>query len=416
MENKERVSVTKTMKTIAVAGALDTKEKENLYLADRIREFGCNVYLVDMGVLGEPSVQADVQACQTAHLGGTELEVLRREKDREKGLAVMARGAAIAVRQAYEEGKIDGVIAMGGGQGTYMAAHIMRALPIGFPKVLVSTIATSAYDQKQFEGINDTMVINPLVDVAGDNSVLCMVMERAAAAIAGMAQYRSDRKEDERLKVGITMWGVTSPCVAVIQNILEQNGYEVLVFHATGLGGRAMEDLVREGKLKGVVDITLAELGNQVVGGTFAECDYRCETAGKMGIPQVIVPGGLDMIKYVPPENLPEKFRDRKRYMHNENLLFVRSNAEENREMAKEIARKLNAGTGETMVMLPLKGISAIDKSGEVFYEPEADLALFETLKKELKPEIKLVEYDMHINDAAFAANVTECILKALKK
>lgn len=303
---------------------------------------------------------------------------------------------------------------MGGGQGTYMAARIMRALPVGVPKVLVSTIATSAYDQQQFEGINDTMVINPLVDVAGDNSILRMIMTRAAAAITGMCRYQTKEKIDNRPKIGITMWGVTTPCVTAVQEILENSGYEALVFHATGLGGRAMEDLARQGELAGVVDITLAELGNQITGGTFARCDYRCEMAGRMGIPQVIVPGGLDMIKYVPPENLPEKFKNRKRYMHNENLLFVRSDKEDNAAMGKAIARKLNVAKGSTTVVLPLKGISAVDREGEVFFDPEADRVLFDTLREELRPPVCLREYDLHINDREFAEHVAALMLRAL--
>lgn len=403
------------MKTIAVVGALDTKERENIYLSDQIRKFGCKVYLIDVGVLGDPDINPHVTAGEVASLGGADLYELRQRRNREKSLEIMAHGAALAVRRAYDARKIDGVVAMGGGQGTYVAAHVMRSLPIGFPKVMVSTIATSAFDQQQFEGINDTMVINPLVDVAGNNSIICMIMDRAAAAISGMAQYGSMARKINRHKIGITMWGVTTACVKRIEDILTENGYEVLIFHATGLGGRAMEDLIRQGELEGVIDLTLAELGNQVTGGTFAKCEYRCETAGRMGIPQIVVPGGLDMIKYVPPENLPEKFKGRKRYMHNANLLFVRSNESENRIIGKTIAEKLNQSIGQTTVILPLKGISSIDKEGEVFYDPVADRALFDTLREELDPSIKLVEYDMHINDMEFAKNVADFMLKALK-
>lgn len=402
------------MKKIAIAGAFDTKERENGYLADRIREFGGEVYLVDMGVLKDPHIVPDVTAAQAAAAGGASLSELRSEKSREHSLAVMARGAAKLVREAYDRQIIGGIIAMGGGQGTYMAARIMRALPVGVPKVLVSTIATSAYDQQQFEGINDTMVINPLVDVSGNNSILRMIMTRGAAAVTGMCRYQTTERAANRTKIGITMWGVTTPCVTAVQEILENSGYEALVFHATGLGGRAMEDLVRQGELAGVVDITLAELGNQITGGTFARCDYRCEMAGRMGIPQVIVPGGLDMIKYVPPENLPEKFKNRKRYMHNENLLFVRSDKEENAAMGKAIAQKLNAAKGSTTVVLPLKGISAVDREGEVFFDPEADGVLFDTLREKLSPTVCLREYDLHINDREFAEHVAELMLRAL--
>lgn len=402
------------MKKIAIVGALDTKERENSFLAECIIEFGGEVYLVDLGVLKDPHIMPDVSAAQVAKAGGTSLSVLRCEKNRERSLAVMARGAAMLLRNAYDSQIIDGIIAMGGGQGTYMAAQIMRALPVGVPKVLVSTIATSAYDQQQFEGINDTMVINPLVDVSGNNSILRMIMTRSAAAITGMCRYQTEKKIDRRPKIGITMWGVTTPCVTAVQEILENNGYEVLVFHATGLGGRAMEDLIGQGELAGVVDITLAELGNQITGGTFARCDYRCEMAGKTGIPQVIVPGGLDMIKYVPPENLPEKFKSRKQYMHNENLLFVRSNKEDNAAMGRAIAGKLNAARGSTTVVLPLKGISAVDREGEVFYDPEADRVLFDTLREELSPPVCLMEYDLHINDREFAGHVADLMLRAL--
>ncbi len=329
----------------------------------------------------------------------------------------MAQGGGRIAKKLCMEKKIHGIISMGGGQGTYMAGIIYRKLPVGFPKVLISTIATSTYDQQQFSGIKDTMVINSLVDVAGNNSIIKMIMNRAAAAISGMALHSSDSETtDEKVKVGITMWGVTTPCVEVVKERIENAGFEVLVFHATGLGGAAMEDLILQGQIKGVLDITTAELGNELCGGTFDKCEYRCTSAGKKGIPQVIAPGGLDMIKYVPPEALPQKFQNRKKYMHNENLLFVRSSMEENRRMGKEIAKRVTNTTGPVKIVFPLKGISAIDKKNEIFYDPEADKALLNGMLEGVKDRNNIITYDLHINDKIFAEKLAEIFLDMMKK
>lgn len=404
-------------KTVAVIGALDSKEQEYGYLIGKIQEYGCKVCLVDIGVLAEPlELVPDVNAAQVARTGGVDIRTLRKERNREKSLECMAAGGGNILKELCSQGRIQGVIAMGGGQGTYMAGLIFKKLPIGFPKVLISTIATSTYDQQQFAGINDTMVINPLVDVAGDNSVIRMIMDRGAAAIAGMTLHSSGKElESDKTKVGITMWGVTTPCVEHVKEILEEKGYEVLIFHATGLGGPAMEDLILQGKLAGILDITLAELGNQLTGGTFDKCDYRCTSAAKMGIPQVVIPGGLDMIKYVPPENLPPKFQNRKKYMHNANLLFVRSNEEENEKMGMEISRRVSRSEGPVKILFPSKGISAVDKEGEIFYDPQADQALMDGLKKGLSGNTELIPLDFHINDVGFAEMAANIFLNLME-
>lgn len=404
------------MKTVAVFGAFDTKSAENSYLINKIQALGVKVVTVDMGVMGKSEFIPNVTASMVAKLAGEELGKLRSSGDRAKCLEIMASGAALAAKRLYERKQIDGAIAMGGGQGTYMAAQVMAALPIGMPKLLVSTIATLEHDQRQFEGINDTMVINPLVDVEGNNHVIRMIMDRAAAAVVGMVRDASPLKNDSRPVVGISMWGVTTPCVSRIEKRLQEQGYEVLVFHATGLGGRIMDDMAAQGALQGVIDVTLAEVGNMVAGGTFAQCAYRCERAGEAGIPQIVSFGGMDMVKWVPPETLPEKFSGRKRYMHNANLLFVRSSPEENREMGRVVAEKLNKARGDVTVAIPLRGISAVDKEGQIFYDPKADMNLFSSVKETLKENVDVMELDMHINDDAFADALADCMIEKMNK
>lgn len=411
------------MKTIAIVGPLDTKGPENLYLKQCIEAKGFGTLVIDIRTMGEPGFKPDITCDEVAQKAGISIHRLLLKKDRSECIRYMGKGAAIAVSELIEEGRICGVIAMGGAQTTSMAAEVMRHLPIGFPKVLVSTLATSAHDQTMLSGIYDTFVINPLVDVAGTNDVLKMIIQRAAGAICGMAEGIGGdgapalKISQERKCIGISMWGVTTKCVLEVSRLLEEEGYQTLIFHATGIGGNTMEMLIRQGVIQGLADLTLAEFANPLTGGEY-ECDpIRMTSAPQMKIPQVVVPGGCDMVKHVVHDGIiPEEYKESMCYLHNPSLLFTRSSVRDNRLLGKEIAGKVNESGGMADVLFPLKGISAYDIAGGPLFDQEADQALCDSLKENLKPEIGFEEVDMHINDPAFAKKIAESLIRKMGK
>lgn len=398
------------MKTVAIIGALDTKGRENQYLREQIEKKGVHTILIDVGIMGEPAVMPDITAQEVAQAAGTTLDKMRQSGNRSECLNAMGNGAGKILQALLKEGKLDGVIAIGGGQGTLMGASAMRVLPIGFPKLLLSTIALLKDSHAPFQGIKDTMVMNSQVDVSGVNSLMRLMLRKSASALCGMVNddlFKEDVKS--RLCIGMTMFGVTTPCVTKVREILEERGYEVLVFHATGAGGPMMENLIREGKIHGVADVTLAEIAHQIVGGSGSGGEDRLLAAGIEGIPQVIVPGALDCINFMPPNSMPEKFSDRRSHMHNENLKVIRTSIEENVIFGEVIAGKLNQAKGETKVLLPIYGLSANDDPrGGDFWDEKADDALFMSLEKNLRSDIECRREKFHINDDAFAEKLAE--------
>lgn len=389
-------------KVIAVFGTFDTKGQEYSFLIKSLGEFGLNTISINLGIRGDGPFKSDISASEVAKEGGLSLERLKNE-EKSKCLLTMATGAAKICRRLCDEKEIDGLIGMGGGQGTYMAGVVMREIPIGIPKLIVSTTATIAEASDQFEGINDTMIVNSIVDVSGLNPILRMIIKKAAGAIAGMVRVDHDLyKNMYKISIGVSMWGVTTPCVNVIQKRLKENGYEPYIFHATGLGGRIMENLAAQHFLRGIADITLPELSIPIAGGQYTLIPFRLIKAGEAGIPRVVSFGGVDMVLFLPPFDLPEKFKNRPYYMHNENLMFVRSSPEENKQFADVAAERLNASRGPVKVLLPLKGLSAVDIKGNAMYDPIADQALFDRLKKRLNKSIEIIEMDCHINDPPF--------------
>jgi uncharacterized protein (UPF0261 family) len=402
------------IKSVAVFGTFDTKGQEYAYLMEHLEKCGLNCVSIDLGTRGEPPFKPTIPATVVAEAGGLSLEQLKNE-DRSKCLLMMATGTARICRRLCDENEIDGVIAIGGGQGTYMAGIVMREIPIGVPKLIVSTTATVAENSVHYIGINDTMIVNSLVDVSGLNPILRMILNKAAGAMAGMVEADHDlSKMGEKTPIGISMWGVTTPCVNAVQKKLEENGYEPFVFHTTGLGGRIMENLADSGFLKGVVDITLPELSIPIAGGQYPVIPFRLTKAGNAGIPQVVSFGGVDMISFFKPFDLPKKFKNRPYYMHNENLMFVRSTPRENELFADTIAERLNASKGLVKVLIPLKGLSAVDIEGNVMYDPEANRALFGRFKEKLRKDIEVVEMDCHINDPQFAGKAVELLMEMI--
>ncbi|KMZ53545.1 Tm-1-like ATP-binding domain-containing protein [Dorea sp. D27] len=402
------------MKTVAVIGALDTKSDEFLYLKTRIEREGIKTLVVDTGILGSPGFSPDISAAAVAREAGENLEQMRREHSRQKSNDTMLKGAALTVRRLHEEGKIDGVITMGGGRGTIVGGEVMRNLPVGFPKVMVSTQATNGYAQHMFEGINDTFVINSLVDISGLNDILKMVMNKAAVTIAGMVKMEQAPLEKTRPRIAMSMLGITTPCVSAVQRRLEQAGFETLVFHSNGLGGTCMEKMIRQGWIDGTADITTAELTPGELGGIGYAGPERLTGGADMGIPQVVVPGAMDIIDFAPPESVPEKYLDRRFIMHVTSLKVVRTSVSENRHMGKLMAGKLNQSKGKAVVAFPLRGLSANDCEGTPFYDREADMALLEALEENLRNDIPIYKYDCHINDEAFADAVAGLVQKVM--
>lgn len=400
-------------KTIAIVGTLDTKGEEFLFLRDQIRAARLETIVIDSGVVGPSPFKPDIMRDEVARAAGTSLEALLAERDRGKSVEAMAVGAVAIIRALHEQGKIHGLISLGGSAGTTIGTAAMRALPFGFPKVMVSTLASG--NTRPFVGTKDIMMLYPVLDIAGLNFISRRIISNAAAAIVGMV--RQERVEDASQKpvVAATMFGVTTPCVTRARELLEQRGYEVLVFHATGTGGQAMEGLIADGLINAVLDVTTTELADELVGGILSAGPDRLTAAGIAGIPQVVAPGAIDMVNFGPMDSVPERFRHRLLYAHNPNVTLMRTTPEECAELGRITAEKLNAALGPVTFVMPLGGVSAIDAPGKPFHSPEADAAYLAALKRNMSSKVKLVELDANINGERFAAEVVERLLEMFR-
>jgi uncharacterized protein (UPF0261 family) len=396
------------MATVVLLGTLDTKGDEYSFLRERIQAQGCDVVMVDTGVLGEPRIPADVSRVEVATAANSSIENLIVAKDRGAAMEAMAKGAATIARQLHAAGRLDGVIGLGGSGGSSVATYAMRALPVGVPKLMVSTLASG--DTRPYVGESDICMMYSVVDIAGINRISERIIGNAAAAIAGMAKASASFKPHAVAKplVGATMFGVTTPCVTKAREVLEQRGYEVLVFHATGAGGRSMERLMQDGFITAALDITTTELADELVGGVLSAGPDRLEMAGKLGIPQVVSLGALDMVNFGPMDTVPERFKGRTLYKHNPTVTLMRTTSQECAELGRMIARKLNQAKGPLSVFIPLRGVSMIDKEGGVFRDAEADRQLFDVLQATLDPTVEVIALDTDINDPAFAIAMAE--------
>lgn len=405
------------MKTVVVFGTFDSKGKEYEYLISQLERRGVDTISVDLGTMQEPPFTPTIPASEVAAAVGEMLESIHERKDRAKCLETMAQGTIRICQELINSGRVDGFMSMGGGQGTYLACKVMRELPIGVPKLILSTSATIPEAAPTFVGINDTLVVNSLVDIAGLNPILKVMLERVAGAMAGMmnAPVALPQATSETCRIAVSMWGVTTPCVTRVQEELTRRGCEVYVFHATGLGGRIMENLVEQGFFNGVIDVTLPEVSIPIIGGEYPYIPFRLLKIGETNVPWVVSVGGIDMVRFGAPFQLPDRFKNRAYYMHNEEQMFVRSNLEENKMVGEEIAHRLNQAKGAIRVVLPLKGISEVDKEGNVMYSQESDQALFKAISDNLQPEIEVKRLDYHINDMEFADYLVESILDIMK-
>ncbi len=392
------------MATVVLLGTLDTKGAEYAFLRDRVREHDVDVLLVDAGI-HEPLVEPDIGRDEVARAAGADVTALAEAGDRGAAVAAMGAGAEAVVRRLYAEERLDGILALGGSGGSSIATRAMRALAVGVPKLMVSTVASG--DTRPYVGAVDVTMMYSVVDIAGVNRVSARIMANAAAAIAGMAGAQVPPLEEKPL-VAATMFGVTTPCVTHARERLEELGYEVLVFHATGAGGQSMEALVRGGFLAGVLDVTTTELADELVGGVLSAGPERLQAAGEVGLPQVVSLGALDMVNFGPRETVPEKFEGRNLYVHNPTITLMRTTPEENAELGREIGRKLSAATGPTVLFVPLKGVSMIDVEGQPFYDAAADEALRAGLRETLDGRVELHEVDTDINDPAFATAMAD--------
>jgi uncharacterized protein (UPF0261 family) len=391
------------MARVVLVGTLDTKGHEYAFLRDRLRDAGCDVLLIDAGVLDEPTVDPDITRHDVAAAAGARMPDLVAANDRGAGVATMARGAARIVVQLHDDGRLHGILGVGGSGGTALVTHAMQALPIGVPKLMVSTMASG--DTRPYVGSVDIAMMYSVVDIAGINRISARILDNAAAAICGMANAFANPVPEvsDRPLIGATMFGVTTPAVTHAQEWLDARGYEVLVFHATGAGGRSLEALAAGGYLAGVLDITTTELADELVGGVLSAGPHRLEQAGARGIPQVVSLGALDMVNFGPMESVPERFRDRNLYVHNPTVTLMRTTPQECAELGRQIAEKLNAATGPVALFIPRKGVSAIASAGGAFYDPEADAALFDAVLAGVGSQVEVHDLDSSINDAEFA-------------
>ena len=401
-------------KTVVILGTMDTKGEEFAYVKRLIEGHGVNTLIVDTGVLGEPKLKPDVLREEVAQAGGKSIAELVQKKDRGEAMEVMSRGAAVVVNNLYKEGKLDGVISMGGSGGTAVATAGMRVLPVAVPKVMVSTVASG--DVSPYVSTRDITMIPSVVDVAGLNPISREIFANAAGAIAGMVKTDAEKAAQEKPLVAATMFGNTTPCVDRAREKVQKAGYDVLVFHCTGTGGRTMEDLIADGFISGVLDLTTTEWADQLVGGVFAAGPTRLEAAANAGIPQVIAPGCVDMVNFGAMDTVPEKFKERQFYQWNPNVTLMRTTPEENREMGRIFAEKANASSGPVVFMLPLKGVSMLDLKGEIFYSPEANDAIFNAIRKNVGTHIQVIEMDVDINDTAFSDRAAQELLNKIKE
>ncbi len=390
------------MATILVVGTLDTKGRELAYVRDVIRQQGHDTLLVDVGVHA-PTVQPDISREEVAEAGGVDVAGLAAIGDRGGAVTAMTKAAAAMVRNLFAEDRFQGIISLGGSAGTTIGTAAMQELPVGVPKVMVSTLASG--DTRPYVGTKDITMMYSVVDVSGLNRVSRSILGNAAHAVSGMVAGSAAPPTEERDKplIAATMFGVTTPCVTLAREYLEGQGYEVLVFHATGSGGQAMEALISDGFVDGVLDITTTEWCDELVGGVLAAGPHRLEAAALKGTPQVVSVGALDMVNFGPRDSVPERFADRLFYQHNPTVTLMRTTPQECAELGRIIAEKLNGTTGLTKLFIPLRGVSMIDAQGQPFYDPGADKALFDALRGHLRPGIERIELDLNINDPEFA-------------
>lgn len=396
-------------------GCFDTKGEDFQYLYDCLSKLGAKVISINMGVLpATVNFPININAKQVAEETVYSLEALRKVNDRNLVVETMGRGAAKIISSLVTKGNIQGAIGMGGGGGTYMALLAMQAIPIGIPKLCLSTVA--AKDLSRQVGTRDITLMPSVVDVAGLNRISRLLINQAAGAIFGMMTAPQPTTQNTAGTIAVSIFGNTTPCVEYCTQLLQKEGYEVLAFHAVGVGGKTMEALIREGFFDALLDITTTEIADDLCEGICSAGPQRLTAAAQVGIPQVVVPGCLDMVNYGHLDTVPEKYKSRLLFSWAPDVTLMRTNIDENRTMGRSIAQKLNEAKGAVAVLLPLQGISKISQHGGTFYNPEIDQELFDTIKKHIRSDIPVQEIDANINDAVFAKQAVTSLLEMIKK
>ncbi|MDO6602608.1 Tm-1-like ATP-binding domain-containing protein [Arenibacter palladensis] len=395
-------------------GCFDTKGEDFSYLLKSLKALGQQVITINTGVM-ETSIDfpVDVDQDAVARASGMSLEAIRKSNDRGRAVELMGKGAASILADLASSDRIKGVIGMGGGGGTYIILEAMQAVPLGIPKFCLSTVV--AKDLSRQIGVKDITLMSSVVDVAGLNSISRLLIRQAASAITAMSDTKVDATEETKRNIAISMFGNTTKCVDKCTELLRAKGYEVMAFHATGVGGATMESLIREGVFDAVLDVTTTELADELCGGILSAGPDRLTAAAEMGIPQIVVPGCLDMVNFAQMDTLPEKYRSRQLYSWAPDVTLMRTNVNENETLGKQLVDKLMGAKAPVEILLPLKGISQIDSEGDIFYDPEADSALFGAIKESADGHVPVMEVDAHINDAAFAKALVERLLKLME-
>jgi uncharacterized protein (UPF0261 family) len=399
-------------RTVVIAGALDTKGAEFAFVKELIAARGLTPLLVDFGVLGDPEIRADISNVEVARAGGGDIEQLRASRDKTEAMKIMTAGLAVIVRELHAIGQLQGLLSMGGTGGTAIATAAMRILPVGIPKVMVSTVGGG--DTSAYVGCRDIIIIPSVVDIAGINRISRTIYANAASAIAGMVMSDPPALKTDRPLIAASMFGNTTQCVDRSRAELEKHGFEVLVFHATGAGGRTMKSLVEDGLITGIFDVTTTELADEVCGGVFSAGPDRIGIASSQSVPVVLAPGCVDMCNFWARATVPPRYQGRNLYEWNPNVTLMRTNIEENIKIGEMLSTTANMAKGPVAVLVPLQGVSMLDSPGGPFWDPEADRSCFEAIKRNLRGDIPYVEVDANINDPQFADRATEFLLRMM--
>lgn len=396
-------------KTVVVLATLDTKGPEVQYLREWIEGQGHRALVIDSSVTGEPAARSDISREEVADRGGKPMSELLRNPTREEAAPVMTEGATKIVQALVAEGKADAILSLGGTQGTTLSTAVMRALPYGFPKVMVSTMASG--NVAPWVDTRDITMMFSVTDIMGLNPFMRKILANAAAAACGMAQVDVSLERDDKPLVAVTTVGITTTGAMKAVEVLEEAGYETVVFHAVGTGGRAMEDMMREGIVGAVLDYSTIEVSNDMHDALLAGGPDRLTQAGKLGLPQVVCPGSVDVLVFNEPHTVPEKFQGRTLVRHSPQITDVRLNAGEMAEAGREVARRLQHTSHESVFMIPTAGYESYGVSGEPFHDPEADAAFASELKAHLPSCFRVVERATHINDPTFATEAAETLI-----
>jgi uncharacterized protein (UPF0261 family) len=394
-------------KHLLIIATLDTKGREAAYIKGTVQRLGIQPILMDVGILGEPQTPPDINRKEVLEAAGYDLEHLIREKDRSMAIKAIQEGGTILTRRLLEDERLDGILGIGGGTGTAIVTHVMRSLPLGLPKVVLSTVASR--DTREYVGTKDIVMFHSVADILGSNEFLRLILGQVSSAICGMIE-KDRRMNKEKPMVAVTAYGINSNCASHAENFLQEKGYEMIAFHANGVGGMAMEEFVAEGLVAGVLDFTTHEIADEMFGGYCKGIGpMRLETAGRLGIPLVVAPGGLDNAVFSPYYPMPPQLQGRKTHAHDIRFC-VRMGSEEMKAFARIMGEKLNRSKGPVHILIPKKGWSEADKKGAALFDPETDRVFVDELKKLLQPEIPLEEMDVHISDPAFARRAVEVL------